>query len=121
MYLKKDEKKGALGLVSREKYLKEKKKGFRTIENPDIGEYEKKIKRHRMKNILKIIGVIAVVFIIVGINILKEKTKVYGDYDIEATLADANAVNNNFFKYKNGIIEVSRDGISYIEGKQTIS
>ncbi len=120
MYLKKDEKKGALGLVSREKYLKEKKKGFRTIENPDIGEYEKKIKRHRMKNILIIIGVIAVVFIIVGINILKEKTKVYGDYDIESTLADANAVNNNFFKYKNGIIEVSRDGISYIEGKQTI-
>lgn len=106
--------------MDREKYLKRKKRGFKAVKSPDTLEYEKKLRRHKLKVMMIILSIIAVVFVIVGINILKEKTKVYGDYDVETAMEDKGGVKNTFFKFQNGIIEISKDGISYIEGKQTI-
>lgn len=106
--------------MDREKYLKRKKRGFKAVKSPDTIEYEKKLRKHKLKVAMIILSIIAICFVIVGINILKEKTKVYGDYDIETVMEDVTGIKNTFFQFQNGIVEISRDGISYIEGKQTI-
>lgn len=92
------------------------KRNTTEMENLDEDDYKRKIRNHRIRILLVVVLVVALIAGIAGYFYFSEKYKVYDSGKVVDSLKREDADTVQYVTYANGIMKYSSDGASYIDG-----
>lgn len=83
------------------------------VVNPDMQEYDEKIKKHRMRIVTIAIAIVVAVVAIAGIIYIINKEMQFGGYNVNSSYENIENSSAKYFDFKGNILKCSNDGISY--------
>lgn len=89
------------------------KRGFRTVAQTDMEEYERKLREHRIKIAKRIISIILVIVAVTAAAALFMALRHYESFDILQSVERADTEATRFADFKDNILKYSNDGALY--------
>lgn len=91
------------------------KRGFRTVAQTDMEEYEHKLREHRIKIVKRTVIIILVVLAVVAGIGLFMALRHYESFDVLASTSRADTEATHFADFKGNILKYSNDGAFYTD------
>lgn len=91
------------------------KKGFYTVQEPDMKDYKQKIKKHRLRILRRTaIAITAVLLIIIGVGLFMA-FRHYENFDIRSSVERSDTAATHFKEFHGNILKYSNDGAFYTD------
>lgn len=91
------------------------KRGFRTVEQADMEEYKKKLRKHRLKIVkTAIIAAVILLALSAGLSIYMSLRK-YENFDVRSSVERTDTPAARFEKFQGNILKYSNDGAFYTD------
>ena len=96
------------------------KRGFRTVAQTDMEEYERKLREHRIKIVKRVVSItLAVVAVLAGIGLFMA-LRHYESYDVLTSTSRADTEATRFADFKGNILKYSNDGAFYTDASNEL-